>query len=172
MKKFIFAANLFFTSFLAFGLPDLWDSYLTEQCHAVGILVPVAKAILFKENQGLNPNACPFNKDGSQDLGLFQINSNYLWKDFVPNYWDRKEEFQWDDPFHNTYIAVRHIRWLYDIFDDLSMPTVQSKTFIVAMAYNCGAGAVFKGDVPKSSVDYAKSVVYMVWGVHDDGIKP
>ena len=165
MKKLFFAIGLFFTPFLVFGLPDLRDSYLTEQCHAVGISVPVARAILFQDNQGLDPTACPFKNDGGQDMGLFRINSDYEWNDFVSYYWDRDGEFQWDDPFHNMYIAVRYIKWLYDIFDDLPMPTLQTKTFIVALAYNCGVGAFFKGEIPQASVDYAKAVVYMVWGI-------
>ena len=165
MTKLIISINMFFASFLVFGLPDSLESYLIEQCREVGILVPVARAILFQENRGCNPNACPFNKDGSQDLGLFQLNSNYLWKDFVPNYWDREDEFRWADPFHSTYIAVRHIKWLYDVYKGPSMPTMQSRTFMVALAYNCGVGAVLKGKVPEASVKYAVSVVYSVWGV-------
>jgi hypothetical protein len=165
MRKLIFAIKLFFASFLVFGLPDSWDSYLIEQCHEVGIPVPVVRAILFQENRRCNPDACPFNKDGSQDLGLFQLNSNYLWKDFVPNYWDREDEFRWNDPFHSTYIAVRHIKWLYGVYNNPSMPTIQSRTFMVALAYNCGVGAVFKGRVPNASVDYAAAVVYSAWGV-------
>jgi len=167
MKKLFFAIIFSLASFLVFGLPDLWDSYLIEQCNAVGIPVPAVRAILFQENQSLNPEACPFNKNGSQDLGLFQMNSHYLWKDFIPKYWDREEDFQWDNPFHNTYLAVRHIKWLYDIFDDLSIPTLQSKTFFVAIAYNCGVGAYFRGAIPESSVDYAKSVIHMAWGTGD-----
>ena len=132
MKKLFLAIALFLTSFLVFGLPDLRDSYLIEQCHAVGIPVPVARAILFQDNQMLDPTNSPFKKDGSQDLGLFRINSDYQWKDLVSYFWDRDEEFQWDDPFHNMYIAVRYIKWLYDILDDLPMPTLQSKTFNVA----------------------------------------
>lgn len=161
LKKLVFVSFVFFISGAVFSLPAGWHKYLLDQCDEVGVPVSVVYAILRQENPELNPLASHKNVNGTTDLGLFQLNDRYIDKEFVPNYWDREDRFQWSDPFHSTYIAVRHIKWLYDLF--WQEPTQQSKAYGVALAYNCGYYAVVKGEVPAASVRYAVDVVNSVW---------
>jgi hypothetical protein len=138
------------------------DDYLKAQCDEVGLPARVAYAILAQENEVRKSDAVHLNKNGSMDLGLWQLNDRYLYTDFISRYWDRLESFRWYDPYHSTYIAVRHIKWLWDRCP--SGVPLQSKTFTVALAYNCGSGALKAGRVPADSVDYAERVVAFVWG--------
>ena len=161
MKKLIFAIILFFLFMPVFALPDGFDGYLEGQCLEARVPAPVVYAILLQENPELNPQATHKNTNGTTDLGLFQLNDRYVYSDFIPRYWKREEAFRWDDPFHSAYIAVRHIRWLYDLFWE--QPTPQAKAFSASLAYNCGFYAVMTGNVPASSARYAANVINSVW---------
>jgi hypothetical protein len=138
------------------------DEYLVSQCLEVGVPVGVVRAILLQENPLMNPRALHWNSNGSIDMGLFQLNDVYLYSDFVPRFWHFDVPFLWDNPFHSIYIAVRHIKWLYQKFPQRVPP--QSAAFSVALAYNCGFTRVQSGMVPRSSADYAVRVVEAVWG--------
>ena len=160
----IFLFILIFASFHIFCMEDKeWYDYLVDQCRIVQVPLDVVKAILMNENPELNPSAISKqNENGSYDLGLFQLNDKYLYIDFVSSYWNCAELFEWDNPYHNIYVAVRHIQWLYMLFR--TQPTLQSRAYSIAMAYNCGCTAVMQGKVPASSVRYAVAVVDYVWG--------
>jgi hypothetical protein len=138
------------------------DEYLVLQCRMVGVSVDMVCAILEQENDTLKSDAVHVNLDQSRDLGLFQLNDRYLYTDFLPRYWHFEEQFQWDNSYHSAYVAVRHIRWLWDQCP-VGVPS-QSKAFQVALMYNCGIGAVGRGEVPMRSVAYAMRVVRAVWG--------
>ena len=162
MKKVIFAIFLFSGFYLhAIQMHD-WHAYLVKQCSEVGVPVGIMEAILLQENPSFNPKATHKNKNGSVDLGLFQLNDKYIHTDFIPRYWHHEEEFRWDNPFHSTYVAVRHVKWLYSKFWQEATP--RSKDFAVSLAYNCWYTAVMTGKVPRSSADYAAAVVFSVWG--------
>jgi hypothetical protein len=138
------------------------DEYLVLQCREVGVPVGVAKAILLQENPLMDPRALHWNNNGSVDMGLFQLNDAFLYSDFVPRFWRFDVPFLWDNPFHSIYVAVRHIKWLYQRFPQ-RVPA-QSMAFSVALAYNCGLTRVRSGNVPISSAEYAIRVVETVWG--------
>lgn len=161
MKKLIFSIYLFSFSVVAFSLPDTWYMYFVNQCEKVGVPVSLAGAILYKENPSLNSKTVSVNRNGSKDLGLWQLNSQYLYCDFIPRYWDRKDKFEWNNPYHSTYVAVRHIRWLYRKFAGDLVP--QAKAFSTSLAYNAGYTAVITNHVPESSIEYAVSVVRLIW---------
>ena len=161
MRKALFLICIF-CSALVYSLSDDWYAYFTSQCNEAGVPISVAGAILYKENPGLDPNAVSkVNRNGSRDYGLWQLNSRYLWDDFVHQYWHFQEAFDWSNPYHSTYIALRHLKWLYQLFWE--QPTAQSKSWSVILAYNCGYYAVASGKVPASSVTYAVSVFNSVW---------
>lgn len=106
-------------------------------------------AILMVENETFNPYAMNKNKNGTIDVGLFQINDKYLWATFQYTYW--KSDIQLD-PFnwkHNTFIAIHHIRYLFDHLHE------EDK---VIMAYNCGINGVRKDKIPKSTKIYLEKV--------------
>ena len=90
------------------------------------------------------------NRNGTYDLGLFQINGRYLNTAFIPAYWHRDEAFVWYNPRHSIYLAVRHIRWLMD----------RGLCFWeVAAAWNGGLTRVLDGRIPQQVAVYADWVV-------------
>lgn len=107
-------------------------------------------AILLTENTSLDPNAkSKPNRNGSVDLGLFQINSLNL-EYFEEMFWNGSnfDIMNWQ---HNSVVAVGYINHLYDRFDgDLE------KT---AAAYNCGPGRVANGNIPDSTKKYVEKVM-------------
>jgi hypothetical protein len=156
MKKF--SMCVVFLALSVFCVPaQSFNEYLKAQCKEVGVPVNVAYAILLQENPELRPDAVHYNLNGSKDVGMFQLNSYYLYTDFIPRYWRLSEEFKWDNPFHSAYIAVRHIKWLWSLCT-VGTPE-SSKIFTVALAYNCGRSALESGKVPAQSVSYAVRVV-------------
>jgi hypothetical protein len=122
------------------------ESYIIEQCNNNDVSVEIALAILAEENRDYDFTAVHHNRNGSMDLGLWQLNSNYLWTDFIPRFWDRRETFRWDNPYHNTYIAIRLIRWLYN---------KGFNHYQVIIAYNAGYKSIERAEVPESTINYA-----------------
>jgi hypothetical protein len=145
MKKIVFTILFIIISLAAWG--QTLDEYVIEQCRITGVPLGVALAILNEENPDLRFNAINTkNQNGTRDLGLWQLNEYWLEHDFISRYWDRPDKFRWDNPYHSTYIAIRHIRWLY---------ARGFNHWQVILAYNCGAGAIDSNNVPSSSIDYA-----------------
>ncbi len=107
-------------------------------------------AILLTENTSLNPKAeSKPNRNGTVDLGLFQINSLNL-EYFEEMFWngDNFDVMNWQ---HNSVVAIGYINHLYNRFDgDLE------KT---AAAYNCGPGRVANGNIPDSTKKYVEKVM-------------
>jgi hypothetical protein len=160
MKKLIFAIFLFAFSGFLWALPGDFFVYLERQCTEAGVPYAMVGAILYQENKDLDPGAVHVNRNGSRDLGLFQLSSRYLQNDFLPRYWHYRERFRWDNPYHSAYVAVRLLRRLYDLFPGAE---ARDRYYQVALAYNCGPTAVLAGDVPISGVEYAVRVVKSVW---------
>jgi len=155
--------------------------YIKEQCHLVGVNYSFAVALLREENSaffGLLEGGtvceyafetCHNNLDNasevaSRDLGLWQLNDSYLWDDFVPRHWHGKTDFDWKNPYHSTYVAVRHINWLYNVIQDnwiaKGIPQFQNTLYWeTAIAYNAGVTRVLNKDIPASALDYASRVM-------------
>ena len=107
-------------------------------------------ALLIQENSTMNHNAVSkANCDGTYDLGLWQLNSRYV-DSFVNNYWDSDEEFNVYNWAHNTYIAVRHLQWLANQFDNDYRKTI--------IAYNAGISNVSRDTIPSSSIAYQEQI--------------
>lgn len=107
-------------------------------------------SLLVQENSTMNHNAVSkANCDGTYDLGLWQLNSRYV-DSFVNNYWDSDEEFNVYNWAHNTYIAVRHLQWLANQFDNDYKKTI--------IAYNAGISNVSRGTISPSSIAYQEQI--------------
>ena len=139
-------------------LPKYLDMYICLICDKIKLDSDRAVAQLMVENAEFNPDAIHRNKNGTLDVGEFQLNDYYLWTTFIPRYWFDNVEF---DPFnwkHNTYIALHHMKYLEDklkIEDD------------AIMAYNCGEGNVMNGTIPESTKVYlakVKNNLYLLRG--------
>ncbi|MBR6401832.1 MAG: transglycosylase SLT domain-containing protein [Eubacterium sp.] len=124
-------------------------AYIESLCLELEIEPDLMFAVLMVENPEFDPEAIHRNENGTIDCGLFQLNDRYIWTTFKDSYWIDGVEL---DPFnwkHNSYLAIHHIKYLYDklkITDE------------VIMAYNCGIGAVMNDNVPASTRVYHAKV--------------
>ena len=161
--------------------PKLVLSYIKEQCYIAGVDYKFAVSLLREENslffglfEGISPQEFVFearnrNDNGSIDYGLWQLNGNYLWVNFIPNYWHGLYEFDWANPFHNTYVAVRHIRWLYTSLqrynNEKGIPQLANSLYWeTAMAYNAGLDRIRGGSRPtEKTLDYAARIFARVY---------
>jgi len=108
------------------------DNFIRSVCETEGVPYYFALAILSVENPDRNPSAIHQNEDETFDLGLWQLNSRWIFHDFVSRYWKVAEEFNWADPKDNTILAIRHMAWLFQFgFTD----------YQTAVAYNSGYSA-------------------------------
>ena len=100
-------------------------------------------AIIIKESNG-NVSAVNYNKNGTIDRGLMQLNSSWCNID------------DWEIPETNIREGIKHLHWLYE-HTRYESPTWYS----AVIAYNCGLTTYQKGP-PKESVDYAIDV-FNIW---------
>lgn len=130
-------------------LPKELSLYIEDMCLQLDLDTDLVVSILMQENPEINTEATNRNPNGTNDLGLWQLNDRYLYTDFEKNYWKLDIElnpFNWK---HNTFIALSHIHWLTQrlkVQDD------------VIMAYNCGIGAVMNNNVPDITKVYLRRV--------------
>lgn len=127
--------------------------YIKSLCKEFDVDSDLVFGILMTENETFNINAINKNSNGTLDCGLFQLNDKYLWTTFKNDYWDKDVElnpFNWK---HNSYIAIKHIRYL--------QKNLESRDKVI-MAYNCGITAVFKNKVPIRTKSYLTKVNYNI----------
>ena len=119
------------------GIGDLTCSYqpqITAAANAKGIPPSLALALVTQESS-CNPNATsPANTNGTQDFGLFQLNSSNLASFGVTNPLD---------PAQNINAGVNYLSQLYNQYGGNVQQTLA--------AYNAGPGNVAKGTVPAST---------------------
>jgi hypothetical protein len=118
----------------------------------IGLDPDVALALLKKENERHDVSTVSSeNSNGSRDLGLFQLNSFYLYTDFVPRYWDSEEPFNVFDAEDNTYVALSHLKYLMKRFDYDILDAVR--------AYNGGEYAVVSNNLKLLTVNYSHRIM-------------
>lgn len=120
--------------------------FVVDTCLENSVNPLVFLALLKNENPTLNCFAVNKNNNDSFDLGLCQLNSNFL-EDFIFKYWDENlygefNVFNWQ---HNSIIAIKHFKTLLKNTD-----TVEK----AVMAYNCGLGNVERNSIPKITLHY------------------
>lgn len=123
--------------------------YICNLSEELGIDSDLVVAILMNENPEFNPNVIHRNENGTNDLGLFQLNDRYCYTTFVESYWDMDVEFNPYNWKHNAFIALHHIEYLQ------SRLKVQDD---VIMAYNGGIGAVINNQIASSTYYYLARV--------------
>lgn len=131
-------------------IPPEIANYIIQMCNELEVDTDLAVAILMQENPGLDLDATNRNKNGTMDLGLWQLNDKYLYTTFSELFWQFEDvelnAFDWK---HNTFIALHQIEWLQSrlkVFED------------IVMAYNCGIGAVMNRTIPESTKVYLSRV--------------
>lgn len=133
--------------------------YICHWCSVFGVPANYAVSKLLVENPEDDPMALSRpNRNGSFDVGYFQLNSRYVYTEFKDKYWDFDKlpkgqaiEFDPMNWQHNTYVAIRLMSDLIDCFGgDLEK---------AAAAYNCGASRTLSGDIPRDTQVYVAKVM-------------
>jgi len=154
--------------------------YIREQCFIVGINYNFAISLLREENpmffnlhENLASQELVFenrkrNSNGSISYGLWQLNGNNLWVNFIPKFWHNVSEFDWKDPYHNTYVAVRYINWLHvslqkHHIDTMTPQNVNTIYWETAMAYFEGLERVLGNSMSAVALDYAVKVIERIF---------
>ena len=105
-----------------------------------GVPENFVKAII-KTESDFNCEAIGYNKNGTIDYGLMQLNSSWYNDD------------NWRDPETNLRAGIKHIRWLMDIHKGTSW-------WALAVSYNAGTSwLVNNHEPPMASLDYADKVM-------------
>ena len=162
-------------------IDDDMSFFINECSSSFGVDVNLVVSILEQENPLLVFDAVSKpNKDGTVDVGLFQLNDKYLYaKDgFLDKYWDTSlGEFNASNWKHSTYVAIK-------LIGDLEKMFGEGNIFWIACAYNAGPQRAYKewtrtrGDdtvyLPESTLNrYAPSVLqnYNKWTKIVDSFK-
>lgn len=119
-----------------------------------GIDGRLALSIIEQENSRYDYLAVHQNANGSQDLGIMQLNSRSI-PDFIRWYWRMDHEFDWRNPEDNIRLGLMRLKALLDI------PHLNDWQAIIC--YNAGTGWYMDGrDPPNSAIEYANAV-YVNW---------
>lgn len=130
-------------------MPKEYSDYICNLSKELKIDSDLAVAILMVENPEFNPDATNRNKNGTLDLGLYQMNDAYIYSTFVKSYWDIDTDF---NPFnwkHSIFLALHHLEYL------LRTMKVQDDAI---MSYNCGMGRVIDNNIPATTKQYLAKV--------------
>ncbi len=130
-------------------MPKQYSDYICNLAKELRIDSDIAVSILMVENPEFNPDATNRNKNGTNDLGLWQMNDMYVYSVFVKSYWDIDTDFNPYNWKHSTFLAMHHIEFL------LRSLKVQDDAI---MAYNCGRGRVIDNDIPAITRQYLAKV--------------
>lgn len=130
-------------------LETQYANYIIKLADELKIDSDLVVAILMVENPEFDPVVTHRNDNGTNDLGLFQINDRYCYSVFVKAYWDMDIDFNPYNWKHNTFLAMHHIEYL------LRTLKVQDDAI---MAYNCGMGSVMNNQIPDSTRKYLARV--------------
>lgn len=141
----------------SFFLDNGKAKFIVTLCKNLEVDSDLVIAILMKENPNLIEDAeSKENKNGTHDLGYFQLNDRCLYEEggFLDLYWD--DSFPEFDPYnwmYNSFVAINHIKSLSTQFGDNNYE-------LIAAAYNCGAGRTISGNIPSSTeIYYVPSVL-------------
>jgi len=130
-------------------IPVDMSDYIDSMCNELSLDSAMCKAILLKENPQADQMARHYNaSSGTTDIGLWQLNDRYIWTTFM-GYWHFDEPFDAFDWRDNTYLALRHIKYLCSEFSDFDS---------IVMSYNCGVKAVKENKIPDSTWKYLVDV--------------
>ena len=128
-------------------VPEEYRDLFASASACAGIPPGVLESIAYVES-GFDPGAeSPLRGDGNHDMGMMQFNTKCL--DWYAGHYTDGAPFDPMDPAEAVPVAAKHIGFLFGRYGH--WPTV-------CLAYNAGAGAVDRGEVPESSDDYLARV--------------
>ena len=132
------------------NIPKKYREYTMDLCDKYNIPIYIVSRVINIESQW-NPNAISrYNRNGTRDYGLGQLNSRYIGS-FVKWFYKGKEKFNVFNWKHNLQVAIGFLASLNKSFYGNWHNTV--------CAYNAGPNAVRYGRVPASTFAYAKKIL-------------
>jgi len=113
---------------------------------SLGVDARLVQEVALAENPSLDPEAV----GTTGDLGIMQINAQYL-DYFLSLYWKSDwPPFDWKNPRDNVYLGVCVLK---DLIENPYINTWQA-----LIAYNCGLARLKSGNVPPASIEYATRI--------------
>jgi soluble lytic murein transglycosylase-like protein len=129
----------------AVTIPGRFYRAVVREAYAAGVPLWLAGRLIAAES-GWDPDAVGYNDNGTQDLGLAQLNSRYL------DYFARYNDWQQVDPFDPDMairVACRYLEALYRA----------TGTWEGAVAaYNCGLGRYRTGSIPQRTREHVERI--------------
>ncbi|HRS26600.1 MAG TPA: transglycosylase SLT domain-containing protein [Methanofastidiosum sp.] len=124
---------------------------LREIAFSYNVPSSIAIAVALYESQ-LQADCLNYNKNGTKDIGLYQLNSEYipyfLWKLQYPF----SKTFNPYNPVHSASIGIGYLAYLYKQFGTWEL---------ALMAYNGGPTRVKSGNISIVLRKYASTVLYL-----------
>lgn len=128
------------------NVPVIFLNTLVNACIETGV-PPIIAARLFQLESNWHPRAVNYNKNGTKDYGIAQLNSAYLHTFAKYNENNKIDPF---DPYVAIPVAMKHLAWLYS----------QTGSWEEAiMAYNAGLSRVRSGNIPATTKIYAERIM-------------
>lgn len=107
-----------------------------------GVPISIFLRLIEKESQ-FDVNAVGYNRNGTYDGGIAQINSNS--RNDIARWVNNSKSFDMFNPIEALDIASKYLVWLYNRYGCWEK---------AVMAYNCGMGNVSRETIPKRTYAY------------------
>ena len=125
------------------AVPERYREFFETASRKTGIPQEILENIAWAESEFKPWAISPPREDGSRDLGMFQINSNY--QSWYEERYNAGNSFNPMVPEEAVIIVSRHIKWLYQHYGH--WPDV-------VMAYNSGFTRIDAGIIPEKTWKY------------------
>lgn len=130
-------------------IPAEWRDTVKYTAVKYGVPVMVIHSIISVESGYVEDAVGPVNYNGSRDMGLGQLNSDYLIY-FVETFWEVDRPFEVFNGHDNIEMCGAILASLYDIFGNWEQ---------AIKSYNVGAGSILNGKRTGAANRYYDKVV-------------
>ncbi len=128
--------------------PEEYQSFIDRYCDFYNVPEWIVYGIISVESRW-KVSVVNKNSNGSYDVGLGQLNSNYL-DYYIEKFWNEPVDFNPENGYHNMYIVIRQLDWLKGLHTSWED---------VIKAYHIGNTALKNGDKPNTAELYFQKVL-------------
>lgn len=129
------------------GNPD-FKNFISLTSKEHGVDPKIIHAII-KQESDWNCKDVSYNKNGTRDMGLMQLNSAYH-DYYIKKFWKPEETFDPMDPEDNVTMGIKYFAHLLKYY--------KGNTDLAIKAYNAGPTSIDAGIVPASTIEYLKII--------------
>lgn len=130
-------------------IPVKYRGYVSELCFQYNVPVGLLYNVVYHESRWKDHVISKRNTNGSRDIGLMQLNSDYL-EYYVAKFFSGNK-FNPLNGFHSLEVGVKYLADLHN--------RLKGDWYKVAIAYNYGIGRVHHKRIPANVKVYAKRIV-------------